>query len=201
MIGTKMMDIKGRPMSYVGSYDEDPEGQLILHITQKLNIETHFLYMAINRLLNTGTLTVDEVMNRMVIPCPLFDEDRYSIIKEALGYLIDAKYTLFCHLIVPQIENALCNLVEMSGATILKPQRNKKGFQLRTLDDLLREKVISDAFTEDGAFYLRLILTDQRAMNIRNLLCHGILPPSHFTSGAAAWLLHVFVMIGMVRNC
>ena len=201
MMGTKMMDIKGRPMSYVGPYEEDPEGQLILHITQKLNIKTHFLYMAIQRLLNTGTLTVDEVMNRMVIPCPLFEEDRYIIIKEALGYLIDAKYTLFCHLIVPQIENALCNLVEMSGVTILKPQRNKKGFQLRTLDDLLREKVISDTFTEDGAFYLRLILTDQRAMNIRNLLCHGILPPSHFTSGAAAWLLHVFVMIGMVRNC
>ena len=201
MMGTKMMDIKGRPMSYVGPYEEDPEGQLILHITQKLNIKTHFLYMAIQRLLNTGTLTVDEVMNRMVIPCPLFEEDRYIIIKEALGYLKDAKYTLFCHLIVPQIENALCNLVEMSGVTILKPQRNKKGFQLRTLDDLLREKVISDTFTEDGAFYLRLILTDQRAMNIRNLLCHGILPPSHFTSGAAAWLLHVFVMIGMVRNC
>ena len=200
IMGTKMMDIKGRPMSYIGSYEKDPEGQLILHITQKLNIETHFLYMAIERLLNTGTVTVDDLMSRMVKPCPLFDEDRHNIIKEALGYLIDAKYALFCHLIVPQIEHALCNLVEMSGVSVMRSQRNQKGFQLRTLDDLLREKVISDAFTEDGAFYLRLILTDQRAMNIRNLLCHGILPPSHFTSGAAAWLFHVFVMIGMVRN-
>ena len=200
MMGTNMMDAKGRPMSYVGSYESDPEGQLILHITQKMNLEIHFLYMAINRLLNTGTLTVDEVMNKFIIPCPLFEEDRYEIIKEALGYLLDAKYTLFCHLIVPQIENALCNLVEMSGSSVIKPQRQGKGFQLRTLDDLLREKAVSDAFTEDGAYYLRLVLTDQRAMNIRNLLCHGILSPVHFTSGAAAWLLHVLVMIGMDRK-
>lgn len=199
MMGTNMMDAKGRPMSYVGSYESDPEGQLILHITQKMNLEIHFLYMAINRLLTTGTLTVEEVMARFVIPCPLFEEDRYEIIREAIAYLIDSKYTLFCHLIVPQIENALCNLVEMTGCSVLKPQRQGKGFQLRTLDDILREQAVSDAFTEDGAYYLRLVLTDQRAMNIRNLLCHGILPPSHFTSGAAAWLLHVLAMIGMVR--
>ena len=201
MMGTKMMDVKGRPMSYVGSYESDPEGQLILHVTQKMNLEIHFLYMAINRLLSSNSLTVDEIMKRFVIPCPLFEEDRYEIIKEALGYLIDAKYTLFCHLIIPQIENALCNLVEMNGCSVLKPQRQGKGFQLRTLEDILREKVVSDTFTEDGEYYLRLVLTDQRAMNIRNLLCHGILPPSHFTSGAAAWLLHVLAMIGMVRAC
>lgn len=199
MIGAKMMDTKGRPMSYVGSYESDPEGQLILHITQKMNMEVHFLYLAISRLLRTGTLTVDEVMNKFIIPCPLFEEDRYEIIKDALCYLIDEKYTLFCHLIVPQIENALCNLVEMSGSCVIKPQRQGKGFQLRTLDDILREKSVSDAFTEDGAYYLRLVLTDQRAMNIRNLLCHGILPPAYFTSGAAARLLHILVMIGMVN--
>lgn len=66
----------------------------------------------------------------------------------------------------------------MSGEPILKPQRGNKGYQLRTLDDLLREQCVEDTFTSDGALYLQIVLTNQKALNIRNLLCHGIMPPS-----------------------
>ena len=63
-----------------------------------------------------------------------------------------------------------------------------------------KAKAIEDAFTSDGALYLRLVLTDQRSLNIRNLLCHGIVPPQYFESGAAARLLHVLIMLGMVKE-
>jgi hypothetical protein len=55
------------------------------------------------------------------------------------------------------------------------------------------------AFKEDGAYYLRLVLTDQRALNIRNSLCHGILPPESFDKNVANRLLHVLVLLGLVR--
>lgn len=109
-------------------------------------------------------------------------------------------YILACHIIVPQIENAIRNLVEKSGISVIKPQHKRNGFQLLTLDELLRTKAIEDAFTSDGALYLRLVLTDQRSLNIRNLLCHGIVPPQYFESGAAARLLHVLIMLGMVKE-
>ena len=76
----------------------------------------------------------------------------------------------------------------------------RNGFQLLTLDELLRTKPIEDTFTPDGALYLRLVLTDQRTMNIRNLICHGIVPPHYFNSGIAARLLHVLIILGMVRD-
>ena len=75
----------------------------------------------------------------------------------------------------------------------------KKGFQLIALDDLLRKEPIEYAFTPDGAFYLRLVLTDQRSLNIRNTLCHGLLAPEAFHYGVAARLIHILVMIGSVR--
>lgn len=199
MMATKMMDSNGRPMSVVGPYDLDPDGQLILHITEKLNLDAHFLGIAINRMLVTKALTANKVMEYLIEPSLVFDEDRYEIINHAVQFFIDAKYELFNHLIVPQIETAICNLVERSGAAVIKPQKNGKGFQLRLLDDLLREKAVSDAFTNDGAYYLRLVLTDQRALNIRNILCHGLLPPSYLASGAACRLLHVLAMLGTLR--
>ena len=180
MIGNNLMDIKGHPMSYVGPYEDDPEGQLILHMAQKLNIQSYFLAIAINRLLTTNTLTVENVMTSLIIPSPLFEESRYDIIRKAIEFFIQGEYILFSHLIIPQIEYAICNLIEMSGVPILKPQRGNKGYQLRTLDDLLREQCVEDIFTSDGALYLQIVLTNQKALNIRNLLCHGIMPPRVF---------------------
>lgn len=199
MMPTNMLDLKGHPMSVVAPYENDPDGQLILHITQKLNLSSYFLDIAINKLLQTKTLTVEKVMKLMIQQSPIFEEDRYDIISNAIQYFIDGKYVLFNHLIVPQIEAAICNLVEQSGRTILKPQKKGKGFQLRILDDLLREPIISEAFTEDGAYYMRLVLTDQRALNIRNLLCHGLISPTYLGAGAAGRLLHVLAMLGHVR--
>ena len=199
MIGNNLMDPKGHPMSYVGPYEDDPEGQLILHMAQKLNIQSYFLAIAINRLLTTNTLTVENVMTSLIIPSPLFEESRYDIIREAIEFFIQGEYILFSHLIVPQIENAICNLVEMNKVSILKPQRGNKGYQLRTLDDLLREQCIEDVFTPDGALYLQIVLTNQKALNIRNLLCHGIMPPEYFGSGAAGRLFHILVMLGLTK--
>lgn len=199
MISNKLFDDKGRPMSVVGPYENDPEGHLILHITQLLQINAFFLNMAIQKMQKCGSATTEKIMNGLIIPSPIFEENRYCIIQRALDLFFGKEYITFCHLIVPQIENAICNIVSLSGHSVLKPQRNGSGFQLKTLDDLLRDTSIEHALTEDGAYYLRLVLTDQRALNIRNLLCHGIVPPESFGVNAANRLLHVLIILGFIR--
>ena len=42
MVATQMMDANGRPMSVVGDYNSDPEGSLVLHITEKMNFSAYF---------------------------------------------------------------------------------------------------------------------------------------------------------------
>jgi len=199
MISNKMLDHKGRPMSIVGPYENDPEGHLILFITQSMEINSFFINMAIQKMIKSETITETKIMNNLIKLSPIFEENRYSIINKALESFFKNEYTLFCHLIVPQIENAICNLVSFSGHSVLKPQRKGSGFQLKTLDELLRDPALADAITEDGAYYLRLVLTDQRALNIRNLLCHGIVPPESFGVNAANRLLHVLIILGFIR--
>ncbi len=199
MMTTKLMDAKGRPTSTIGPIDEDFDSNLAYHIAENMKISFHFLEMAIKRLIQTNAITTAKIMDNFIIPCPLFEKERYNIIRESLDLFFNGKYVLFCHLIVPQIENAICNLVELSGLSALKQQKNNKGFQLKTLDDLLREQPVVDAFTEDGSYYLRIVLTNQLGLNIRNLLCHGLLPAEHFGYGAAGRLLHILLMIGKVR--
>jgi len=200
MTATNMMDFKGRPQSVIGSYDKDPEGNLVMHITQHLNFSIHFLGIAIAKMREAGLMTPNRIMSDIVEPSPLYEEASYSVIRQALEFMFNDQPVLACHLLVPQIECAIRNLVENAGFSVIKPQKRvEKGFQLITLDDLLRKEPVGKAFTPDGALYLRLVLTDQRSLNIRNELCHGILPPDSFGSGVAARLLHVLVMIGWVR--
>lgn len=200
MTGTNLMDYKGRPMSVIGSYDQDPEGNLVMHITQHLNFGTTFLGIAIRKMREVGLMTTDRIMSDIIEPCPLYEGYSYTVIRQALDFLFGDMPVVACHLLVPQIEAAIRNLVENAGISVIKQQKHvEKGFQLITLDDLLRKEPVEQVFNSDGAMYLRLVLTDQRSLNIRNDLCHGILPPDNFHSGVAARLLHVLVMIGMVR--
>lgn len=196
----QFLDPKGRPMAEVGSLETDFEGNLALHIVQNMNLSFHFLSMAIHTMLDCDAITVDKLMEDMIIPCPIFEEDRYDIIREALQCFINGNYIVFSHLIIPQIENAICNLVQMSGVSVLKWPMKDKGFQLKTLDDLLRLQPVIDAFTEDGAYYLRLVLTSRIGLNLRNLMCHGIAAPQYFGYSASGRLLHVLFMLGAVRE-
>jgi len=200
MMGSHFLDAKGRPMAEVGSLETDFDGNLALHAVENMNLKFHFLSMAILEMLDCEAISVDKIMNNRIIPCPIFEEDRYDIIREALQCFMDEKYVLFSHLIIPQLENAICNLVEMSGMSALKISRKGKGYQLKTLDDLLRMQPVIDALTEDGAYYLRLVLTNQLGLNLRNLMCHGIATPQHFGYNAAAWLLHVLFMLSAIRE-
>lgn len=200
MTATNLLDFKGRPQSVIGSYDKDPEGNLVMYITEHLNFSTHLLGIAIAKMREAGLMIPNRIMTDIIEPCPLYEKSSYSIIRQALDFLFDDQPVLACHLLVPQIECAIRNLVENAGFSVIKPQRRaEKGFQLITLDDLLRKEPVAKAFTPDGALYLRLVLTDQRSLNIRNDICHSILPPDHFHSGVAARLLHVLVMIGWLR--
>lgn len=200
MMGSHFLDAKGRPMAEVGSLESDFDGNLALHVVKNMNLKFHFLSMAIQEMLDCEAISVDKIMNNRIIPCPIFEEDRYDIIREALQCFMDEKYVLFSHLIIPQLENAICNLVEMSGMSALKISRKGKGYQLKTLDDLLRMQPVIDALTEDDAYYLRLVLTNQLGLNLRNLMCHGIATPQHFGYNAAAWLLHVLFMFSAIRE-
>lgn len=200
MVATNLMDYKGHTNSIIGSYEHDPEGNLVMHITEKMNLGTYFLGIAIHKMREQGLMITDRIMHDIVEPCPLFEAKSHPVIRQALDFLFNDESVIACHLLVPQIEVAIRNLVEMSGFSILKAQKQvEKGFQMITLDDLLRKEPVETAFTSDGAMYLRLVLTDQRSLNIRNNLCHGNLPPDSFNSGVAARLLHVLIMIGMVR--
>ena len=89
-------------------------------------------------------------------------------------------------------------MVEIAGGGILKSARGG-GFHLKTLDELLRAREVEGALGEDAGFYFRVLLTDQRGWNIRNKVCHGMIPPEQISKGVADRLLHVLLILAILR--
>ena len=200
LIPRKILDYKGRPMSVIGPYKDDLEGHLIQQMSNILHLSDPFLNLAIETMKKVGALSTDKIITKRIEKCPVFEEDRIEIIREALDLYFEKKYILSCHLLVPQIECAIRNLAELCRVPIIQPQKNNQGFQLRALDALLREKAVEDVFSKDIVFYLRAVLTDQRSLNIRNNLCHGFLPPKSFGQYTVNRLLHVLFIISSVKD-
>lgn len=198
MTPTQMMDEKGRPMSILRSVDDDLDGHTAYAASQNMLFTANIFHQITQKHISDGFFNVSNILNE-VKQSAIIDASRYEIIEHALEFFFAEDYVTFCHLIVPQIEDALRNLVEKNGNSVIKRQKNGFGFQLKTLDDLLVDPSLVSILTNDGVFHLRTLLTDQKGLNIRNLLCHGISNPKCFNAVAAERLLHALLMLSMIR--
>lgn len=197
---TQLGDEKGRPLSFVGGIEDDFEGQLVMHISQNLNLQSLPLNFIIKSLIENQVFSIANIM-KMVEESPVISNDRYLALEEALTAFFKGNNLVFCHLIVPQIESFFRELLDKSGKPVIKPQNNSKnqGYTLRILDDILRDEVICSTFNADIAYYFRVVLTDQRGWNVRNSLCHGLRSPSSFGQTIADRLFHIFMLLLLVK--
>lgn len=200
MFPTQMFDEKGKPLSVVGSIDTDLEGQLVLHITQMIRFQSVPLNYVIRGLIDSRTLTTERFI-QLATTSPILPTTRWNVVETAIKAYFKGDNLVFCHLIMPQMETMVREFFEQSGRETIRPQKKANlGYVLRTLDDMLRDDAIKQAFNEDIAYYLRITLTDQRGLNIRNSLCHGLVSPENFGQMTADRLLHIFLLWLQIRS-
>jgi hypothetical protein len=198
MIPNQLFDEKGRVKSVVGNIKTDLEGHIVLHISQSMQISYVFMRAIIKEAIHKKIFTVEKIID-FLKNTPIIEKERFGIIEKGLNAYFNNDFLTCIHLLIPQIENAVRNIIDMSGSSSLKPQKNGKGFQLRTFDDILRDNIIETSLGDDFANYLRILLTDQRGWNLRNDVCHGIAPIALFNQKTADRILHALVCLGVIR--
>lgn len=200
MMPTHLMDPHGKPASVIKGIGDDFDGQLVLHICKHIQFNAIFLRYGIELLRESKALSLDNIMAR-VKESPIIDVNRQEIIRQALLFYEADNYITMCHLLVPQIEDAFRSLLDKSGKPVIRPQKdnNNPGYTQRILDDILKDDVVIDTFGEDFSYYARILLTDQRGMNIRNNLCHGLVEPAFFNGAIADRLLHLLCVLTLVK--
>jgi hypothetical protein len=154
--------------------------------------------MILNKLVKEKGLNEKDVLD-FISSTPIIRKERLEIIQHGLKAYFANDMLTAIHVLIPQIEEAIRNLVEMSGGIVLKKNRGG-GYQLRTFDDLLRDQIVIDVLTEDYADYFRILLTDQRGWNIRNNVCHGLVGPQLFNNQVGDRVLHALLCLGFINE-
>ena len=192
----EILDSKGRLLAKVGPAATDLDGRTLLRINESIEFNTVFLLMALDRGIQNRVITPDVVID-LVSSSDVIESERLPIIKEALDNYFSGNLMVFLHLIIPQIEEAFRNLIELRGGKVM---RLKDGvYRLKTFDDVLKDQLITDTLGENWQLYLRILFTDPRGMNLRNIISHGLEGAHIFNPIAAARVFHVLLLLGYLR--
>jgi hypothetical protein len=181
-----------------GSIEDDPEGRLIMQFADDIGVQNGFLCNAIDQLRERNAITTDTIL-AVIDESPVYTTERRPLIQEGIQAYLDGDNTKAIHVLIPQIEQALRELLTLIGGTPLKPGRNGT-MQLKNFNDILREQPIKDALSENLQTYLLTFLADQRGQNTRNVICHGLAKPAQMNKGLATQTLHALLALALIRQ-
>ena len=103
------------------------------------------------------------------------------------------------HILVPQIEAALRDLLAALGAPVMIPDTDLGGFQVIGLGKILSHEIFHARTPKDLRFHLRALYSDRRGINLRNHLAHGLAHPELLNMGLSNWVVHTLLLIGMLH--
>lgn len=194
LISTDIHDNRGRVIATIGSLEDDLDGRLINEISQSLSFQAIFVRHIFYKITSEKVLGVNNFID-FIEDSPVFAESRLEIIQRGIQAYYDNDLVVAIHLLIPQIEEAVRNLIELAGGVVLKKNRGG-GYQLKTFDEILRDDIIKQVLGEDIQLYLRVLFTDPRGWNLRNDVCHGMSEIESFSFQAIERILHVLLILG-----
>lgn len=193
-------DQEGRPVAHIGPLRDDLDGNIVRHMTQDMSIKSVFLEEILRRLINRHDLD-DVKLTELIYGSPVFLEEKKGIIRRGIEAYLEQDYLVSAHLLIPQIEDGIRNLIELCNGSVLKRTRSRLGgFQLKTFGELLKDETFVRYFREDVSFYFQVLYTDERGWNLRNQICHGLMAEKLFIGPHLDRIIHTLFMLSLIKE-
>jgi hypothetical protein len=195
LLPIEIVSADGRPQAHLGSVEDDLEGHLYYQLNQLMSFSDPLLYLAMERIREQFVPSAEELTS-LLFECPVFDTTRRQIVHEGLTAYLGRDHMKAIHLLVPQIEGVLRNLLPLIGVPPVKSVPRSPGIiDVKSMNNILDEPRIREVLPEDVWRYLTLLYIDRRGANLRNNLAHGLIPPQGFNEYTSNRVLHsLFVL-------
>lgn len=200
MITKKIHDQTGRLVGTVGSIDDDLDNVIVRELAQNLSFSAALLRMCLQRAEEKNYLTdLNRIMEHILSSAALH-ENRVGVIREGIRAYLDQNFLISIHLLIPQIEAALRNILEKAGGVVIQPLKSG-GHPVKLLGNLLQDPTLEDVLGEDLCFYFKVLLTcPQGGWNIRNKVCHGMVDSHSFHVAIADRIFHCFLVLALISD-
>lgn len=196
LMTTRLYDKRGRVVATLKPYEQDLEEHLKLQVFRELQMTAFFPAYLYAEARNREYFTVDTIRG-FLSKGALFLPERLDFLENGLKAFFANDFVTAAHLIVPQLEAAIRQLVESTGNNVL---HEKDGaYLVKTLGTLLDEPIVTEKFGAGVVLYFKIVLTEAVGWNIRNKIAHGMVDPIECNQALLDRVVHVMLLMGCVR--
>lgn len=146
----------------------------------------------------THVLTAGKLLD-VIRECEFFKPEREPLLAEGIAAWMDGDAVKAIHVLVPQIEAALRDLLAAMGAPVTEVDHINGGFLMIGFGKIISHPVFVKRVSKDIRFHLRGLYCDVRGINLRNNLAHGLASAELLNAGTANWVFHTVILIGALR--
>lgn len=198
LVPTAIIGDNGLTVKHVGTYDTDKESQIILAMAQEMNLTSGILIGGLEewkRRFDLGGIPeAPNILDSLLIPA-----DRAPLYQEGIRAFEAGDYVKCIHVLIPQIENSLRELLKLLDIPTTKTD-DDGGYELKNMNDVLHDPTVQEVLEEELWYFLKSLYTDKSGMNLRNLVAHGIAPAGAFHRGTAALVIQSVVFLTVIRQ-
>lgn len=195
LISTITYDDRGNPINKVGVGKEAEQQKFMYGLSRNYQISAVFMQMQINAMIEHDVLSAETLMD-YVNQAEWIQPNHREIIKCGFEAYFAKNYLSACHLLIPQFEAAIRNIVSMNGGEILQADGKViDDNRYISLEGLLSGEVFKRLFTEDEVTYLQSVFTDHNGWNLRNQISHGLMSAESFNNTMADRILHSYLFL------
>ena len=189
-----------RQVASVGSAEDDPFGRVLRHALFSVSFQTPWLGWAMEAALERHRYGVGDLV-AWCNQAGLFGDG--VLLATGLEAWIEGDLIKAIHVLVPQVERGLRNLVESVGRPSTKPHPRFPGAQVAiSMGDIIFNEDTAAALGKGGddlLLHIATIYADSRGKNLRNDLAHGLLDYDAAEPGTLLWVAHTLLLLGLWR--
>ena len=199
LFANQIVNDEGHTVEIIPPLDlKNPEGDsdvlfkhMIEHVSSIRNLdETIYLEIAFSFLKNAGQVSLDDLSflteENAVIP-----DGRNEIIKFGLYLGLSRNLYAAMHILLPQMEHIIRNLVALCGDTVSFIKDGCEEY--KALSQLFKSEKLHECYDEDIIFTFQSIMDERAGANLRNINAHGLMGPSVANSGIALCFLSLII--------
>ena len=176
---------------------EDRESHVVTKGMHLLHFAAISMGHVLDELLPRHDLT-PERLTELIDESPIFLDARRPLVDRAFKAYCMGDYITFLHLGVPEAESVLRALYQNATQQASSTSRDSRRWRKITLNQMLDDKALGEFLGDDAVFYLKVVLTHNLGMNMRNLVSHGLVTASWCNKYRADRLLHVLLMLSLL---
>jgi lysyl-tRNA synthetase class 1 len=197
LIPVSIIGDDGLTVTTIGTYDQDKEGRLVMELARDMALKTTFFLNGLKEWKKKfelgGIPDTPSLFDSLLIP-----PDRVTLFQEGLLAFEREDYVKCIHVLVFQVENSLRELLRILDRPVSKSTED--GNQPKNMNDVLHDPVVKDALDPKLWSFLKVLYTDNRGMNLRNLVAHGVAPAAAFNKVNASLVVQSVVFLALIRT-